>query len=103
MTRTFVIAIVYLSRTIRSIQCGAYDCSTERIDGLCDLLNATDGVLGSELVGAGLGGCVIALVEKTKAKAENIIGLLNREYYNKYNCEHAANVYVASPGSVVLF
>lgn len=84
-----------------ALQYGAYDCSTERIDGLCDLLNATDGVLGSELVGAGLGGCVIALVEK--AKAESIIEVLNREYYDKYNCEHAANVYVASPGSVALF
>lgn len=84
-----------------SLQYGAYDCSTERIDGLCDLLNATDGVLGSELVGAGLGGCVIALVEK--AKAESIIDVLNSGYYDQYNCEHAANVYTASPGSVVLF
>ena len=31
---------------------GGYNCSTERIDALCDLLNATPGVLGSQIVGA---------------------------------------------------
>ncbi|MBO5714604.1 MAG: hypothetical protein J6R83_04195, partial [Clostridia bacterium] len=50
-----------------AMQSGVYDCSTEQIDYLCDLLNSTDGVLGSEIVGAGLGGCVIALVKKSLA------------------------------------
>ena len=44
---------------------GEYECSTARIDALCDRLNAMEGVLGSQLVGAGLGGCVIALAKKT--------------------------------------
>ncbi len=82
-------------------QYGAYDCSTEKIDYLCDTLNATDGVLGSELVGAGLGGCVIALVEK--AKADSIISVINEKYYDKYGFDRAANVYSASHGSVVMF
>lgn len=80
---------------------GAYGCSTEQIDYLCDLLNGTDGVLGSELVGAGLGGCVIALVEKEKAQA--IVEVINREYYDKYHLEYGANVYFASAGSSVVF
>lgn len=84
-----------------ALQCGAYGCSTEQIDGMCDLLNATDGVLGSEIVGAGLGGCVIAVVEKSKA--ENVIGVLNAQYYDKYGYEHAANIYSASSGSSVIF
>lgn len=84
-----------------ALQCGAYSCSTEQIDGMCDLLNATDGVLGSEIVGAGLGGCVIALVEKEKA--ESVIEVLNEHYYDKYGYAHAANVYSASSGSSVIF
>ncbi len=84
-----------------ALESGDYGCSTEQIDYLCDLLNGTDGVLGSELVGAGLGGCVIALVEKEKA--ESIISVVNEKYYDKYGFEHSANVYVASHGSKVTF
>ena len=82
-------------------ECGSYKCSTPEIDYLCDLLNATDGVLGSEIVGAGLGGCVIALIEKSKS--DYIIDIVNRNYYDKYGFTHAANVYSASSGSSVIF
>lgn len=51
------------------IGAGGYECSTVRIDALCDRLNAVPGVLGSQIVGAGLGGCVIALVEGASAQA----------------------------------
>lgn len=43
---------------------GKYECSTAKIDAMCDALNAMPGVLGSEIVGAGLGGSFIALVRK---------------------------------------
>ena len=82
-------------------ECGSYKCSTPEIDYLCDLLNNTNGVLGSEIVGAGLGGCVIALIEKSKAN--DIIENVNRNYYDKYGFTHAANVYSASSGSSVIF
>ena len=82
-------------------ECGSYKCSTAEIDYLCDLLDSTDGVLGSEIVGAGLGGCVIALIEKSKAN--DIIEIVNRDYYDKYGFTHAANVYSASSGSSVIF
>ena len=84
-----------------AMQYGRYDCSTEQIDYLCNVLNETDGVLGSELVGAGLGGCVVALVKKEKA--EDIINTINQKYYDKYGYEHGAHVYTASHGSFVLF
>ena len=84
-----------------ALQSGAYGCSLEQIDSLCDLLNSADGVLGSELVGAGLGGCVIALVER--AKAQNVIDLVNKEYYDKNGFEHAANVFTAACGSSVIY
>ena len=80
---------------------GAYGCSTEQIDYLSDLLNGTEGVLGSQLAGAGLGGCVIALVEKDKAA--DIIEVVNRQYYDKYHIEYGANVFFASSGSSVTF
>ncbi|MCQ2446395.1 MAG: hypothetical protein MJ141_05910, partial [Clostridia bacterium] len=80
---------------------GAYACSTPEIDGLSDLLNSADGVLGSELVGAGLGGCVIALVEKEKAA--DVIALLNEKYYDAKGLPHAADVFSASAGSQVIF
>ena len=84
-----------------ALQCGTYDCSTQQIDYLCDVLNGVDGVLGSEIVGAGLGGCVVALVEK--AKANTIIDVVNEKYYDKYGYEHGAHVYSASHGSFVWF
>ena len=83
------------------LQTGAYRCSTVEIDALCDLLNATDGVLGSELVGAGLGGCVVALIQKDAA--ESVIDAVNKGYYDRLGYPHAAQVYTASPGSSVIF
>lgn len=84
-----------------ALQCGKYSCSTRQIDGLCDLLNGTDGVLGSEIAGAGLGGCVIALVERSKAEA--VIEMLDREYYDKNNLPRSAYVCFASHGSSAIF
>ena len=84
-----------------SLCSGDYGCSVDKIDYLCDLLNATDGVLGSEIVGAGLGGCVIALTEKQKACA--VINTLNEKYYDRFGFDRAANVYSAASGSSVIY
>ena len=81
--------------------CGAYACSTPRIDSLCDLMNATEGVLGSELSGAGLGGCVLILVEKEKTDA--VMDRLNREFYDCLGLPHAAFVCRPSNGSCVFY
>ena len=81
--------------------CGAYACSTPRIDSLCDLMNATEGVLGSELSGAGLGGCVLILVEKDKTDA--VMDRLNREFYDRLGLPHAAFVCCPSSGSCVFY
>lgn len=72
---------------------GEYECSTVRIDALCDRLDAFPGVLGAQLVGAGLGGCVIALV-KTSA-VESLLAELKPEF--------KAFVCVPSEGSKVEF
>lgn len=83
------------------LQSGTYNCSTEKIDELCDLLNSTEGVLGSQLVGAGLGGCVVALIHKESA--QSVIEAVNKGYYDKFGYSHAAVVYNASSGSSVIF
>ena len=80
---------------------GSYACSTPRIDALCDLLDATPGVLGSQLVGAGLGGCVVALVEKSRAA--DVIAVLDRDYYDANGLPHSAAVYTPSCGSSVIY
>ena len=82
-------------------ECGAYACSTPRIDALCDLMNATDGVLGSELSGAGLGGCVLILAEK--GKTPSVMETLNREFYDRLGLPRSAFVCNPSDGSRVFY
>ncbi len=83
------------------LQSGAYRCSTVEIDALCDLLNSTQGVLGSQLAGAGLGGCVVALIRKDAA--DGVIDAVNKGYYDRFGYPHSAEVYSASCGSSVIF
>ena len=45
-----------------SLQPGRYACSTLAIDRIVDLALETDGVIGAQLAGGGLGGCAIVLV-----------------------------------------
>ena len=104
--REYDVSDSYLDKLIESdadiaLECGAYECSTEQIDFLCDILAQTDGVLGSEIVGAGLGGCVVALVEKDKSA--DIIDALNEKYYDLFGYDHRAEVYVSAPGSRVIY
>lgn len=42
--------------------CGSYACSTPDIDRMVDLARAVPGVVGAQLAGAGLGGCMMVLV-----------------------------------------
>ena len=79
---------------------GAYGCSTEKIDELCNILNSCEGVFGSELVGAGLGGCVIALVRKENV--QNTLDYIYQNYYDKYGYEHKAEAYLPSEGANVI-
>ena len=80
---------------------GAYGCSTPRIDSLCALLDRTPGVLGSELAGAGLGGCVLALVEADCAEA--VLDVLAREFYAPLGASPAAFVCAPACGASVLW
>ena len=80
---------------------GAYGCSTEKIDYLTSILNGSNGVLGSKLTGAGLGGCVVAIVEKEKSDA--VLQKLKTEYYDRFGFEFGAKIYLPMSGSCVIY
>lgn len=80
---------------------GAYSCSTPRIDQLCDLMNSTEGVLGSELSGAGLGGCVLILVRRENEAS--VMKRLNEEFYDRLGLPRSAFVCNPSGGSSVFY
>jgi N-acetylgalactosamine kinase len=64
---------------------GQYECSTALIDSICDELNGIEGVYGSQIVGAGLGGCVIALVKD--AVALSIVERFQKKGFDSFVCE----------------
>jgi galactokinase len=52
-----------------------FEVSTAQIDGLVQIAQAQDGVLGARLTGGGFGGAIVALVERGQARviAERIV------------------------------
>lgn len=58
---------------------GSYACSTPEIDELVDRARLIDGVVGAQLSGAGLGGCVMILVERNAIP--QLIEYLEAHYY----------------------
>lgn len=66
-------------------QSGDYGCSTYKIDMLVDLANSVPGVLGAQVAGAGLGGCVMVLCKSSVI--EHLRERLVRYYYEPFNLE----------------
>ena len=52
-----------VARSQLILQPGAYRCSLPAIDRMVDIATRTPGVLGAQLAGAGLGGCMMVLVK----------------------------------------
>ena len=75
------------------MQPGAYACSTANIDRLVDLANGVEGVIGAQLAGAGLGGCMMTLVKATAVQA--LAERFRTEYYEKL--ERAPDMHVCLP------
>ena len=71
-------------------QGGGYNVSLPEIDTLVDIALATDGVIGAGLVGAGMGGCIVAVVEQEHAAQviENMAG----QYYRPRNMPVKAEI-----------
>ena len=62
-----------------SLQCGRYACSTRAVDQLVDIAQATDGVVGAQLAGAGLGGCMMIVVHAEAM--DRLMRRLRSEFY----------------------
>ncbi len=76
-----------------AFQCGRYACSTESVDRLVDVAEAGEGVIGAQLAGAGLGGCMMIVV-----RVEALAGLmrrLRRQFYRPRGLPFGA--FVCSP------
>ena len=51
------------------MQPGSYACSTPEIDQMVDIASSVPGVVGAQIAGAGLGGCIMILVGKDSVQA----------------------------------
>lgn len=82
------------------LQPGGYACSTPTIDDLVDFIVRQKGVMGAELSGAGLGGCIIILVKKENSQA--LLDALKTHYYDKNGLTMGAQEFVPVAGSCSL-
>ncbi len=60
-------------------QPGSYHCSLPPIDRMVDISMRTEGVVGAQLAGAGLGGCMMVLAHREAVDA--LFAALNQHYY----------------------
>lgn len=81
-------------------QPGGYACSIPEIDQMIGIALATPGVLGAQLAGAGLGGCMMVLARKNAAEA--VVGRMNELYYAPRGLEPGAAAFVPIAGSCAL-
>ena len=80
--------------------CGRYACSTEGVDRLVDLAESVEGVVGAQLVGAGLGGCATILTRA--AAAPKLLRHLRRAFYAPRGMEDRAFIAAPVAGAEVL-
>jgi len=71
-------------------QGGGYNVSLPEIDMLVDIALASDGVVGAGLVGAGMGGCIVAVVEDKHAP--RVIENMACQYYHPRNLPVKAEI-----------
>ncbi len=68
-------------------QPGNYACSTEQIDQMVDIACSVPGVVGAQIAGAGLGGCIMILTKKEAVA--HVRKALLRDYYEPNRLEPA--------------
>ncbi len=65
-----------------ALQPGGYAASCAELDEIVDIARSVDGVYGAGLIGAGLGGCVEAIVDD--GAVENLRNALITQYFEKH-------------------
>ena len=68
-----------VSRAQLLLQPGSYRCSTVEIDRMTDIACCVPGVVGAQIAGAGLGGCIMILAQKESVEA--LSNALTERYY----------------------
>jgi len=81
-------------------QPGGYNVSVPEIDMLADLAKEVDGVMGAGIVGAGLGGSLIALVKEESA--HKLVNHFAERYYKAKSLPVRAEIVSAVEGAGVL-
>ena len=71
-------------------QPGGYNVSVIEMDELVDIALAAPGVIGAGLVGAGMGGSIVAVVENKYA--EQLVEKMAKEYYHPHNLPVEAEI-----------
>ena len=71
-------------------QGGGYNVSLPELDTLVDITLETKGVVGAGLVGAGMGGCIVAIVEEKHAR--QLIENMAEKYYQPRNLPVKAEI-----------
>lgn len=61
------------------MQPGGYACSTEQIDRMVDIACSVPGVVGAQIAGAGLGGCIMIVAKKDRV--DDVKKALVKKYY----------------------
>jgi N-acetylgalactosamine kinase len=81
-------------------QPGAYACSIPEIDSMVDIALQTPGVLGAQISGAGLGGCMMVLAESDAR--DLVVQRLNELYYEPNDRMPEASAFVPIAGCSAL-
>lgn len=74
---------------------GRYACSTEDIDRLVDLATGVPGVVGAQLAGAGLGGCMMILARDESM--DTLLSTLSEQYYQDKQLDPQEHLHVILP------
>jgi len=77
-------------------QGGGYNVSLPELDTLVDIALGTKGVIGAGLVGAGMGGCIVAVVENQQAR--RLIENMAEQYYRPCNLPVKAEIITSVGG-----
>jgi N-acetylgalactosamine kinase len=73
------------AETALALQPGAYSCSIPQIDRMVDIALSVEGVLGAQILGAGLGGCILALAHKNAH--ERLEQAMTKQFYEPADLE----------------
>ncbi len=79
------------------MQPGSYACSTAQIDHMADIANSVAGVVGAQIAGAGLGGCIMIMAERKAVLA--VKKSMVNEYYRPAKLKPAIIPCVVTEGA----